>query len=60
MISIDRQMYELNHSIEVQYPELIGGELVTDIADTIVKEETKKLPSQEKKDKFFYNTLVSV
>ncbi len=51
MISIDRQMYELNHSIEVQYPELIGGELVTDIADTIVKEEAKKLPSQEKKDK---------
>lgn len=51
MISIDRQMYELNHSLEVKYPELIGGELVTDITDTIVKEEAKKLPSQEKKDK---------
>ncbi len=51
MISIDRQMYEFNRSLEVKYPELIGDELVTDITDTIVEEETKKLQTQEKKDK---------
>ena len=51
MISIDRQMYELNHSLEVKYPELIGDEAVPDMIDAIVLEETKKISSQEKKDK---------
>lgn len=51
MIDIDRKMCDLNHSLEVKYPELIGDEAVPDMIDAIVLEETKKISSQEKKDK---------
>ena len=51
MIEIEKKMCDLNHSLEVKYPELIGDEAVPDMIDAIVLEETKKISSQEKKDK---------
>lgn len=50
MISIDRQMYELNKFLEVQNPEFIGNKMVSDTMNIIVDEELDKISSQDKKE----------
>lgn len=51
MINIDRDMYKLNHILEINNPALIGDELVLDITSTIIEKEKDKQSSQDKKDR---------